>query len=459
MIEIKKALTQLELSGLIRVVEGEPEFEYQFRHALVQEATYESLLKTDRRLLHGRIGEVLERLYPDKLDEFSGLLAHHYTAAGNQEKALDYLTRAGMRTFRTFALGEAIEYLSQARQIASHRGELEQLRHILQILGEAYSWRDKNEQALECLKEALPLCQEAHEKASLYDAIGYIYHRHLTDVEQGLAYYQEAIASLGEADHSIQMAKTCINLGYYYGILPGKNPSLAQIHLHRAAEILQNTEEFHELAICYSYLGSISMLESPHQAITWGQRALDIYRRHGLFDITDLLDLAASEEPGAPLSNIPPSTDPGFVSSVFNAGAIYTDLALSYMRIRKGAEALQAARASLQIWEKLGHVRATTWALPLMSVAYNLINQPDEGDACQVKALALPEFRGWVYYNLACFNAVSGRGVEALQALKQGWNEMDERSRKALLLDRDLNSLRGDPEFQAMVAKVMNEMP
>ncbi len=57
-------LTTLEFAGLIRLAQVQPELEYVFRHALVQEAAYASLLRQDRRDLHRAVGETLERLYP-----------------------------------------------------------------------------------------------------------------------------------------------------------------------------------------------------------------------------------------------------------------------------------------------------------------------------------------------------------------------------------------------------------
>src|SRR5881275_1324011 len=88
-------LSTLETSGLIRVAQLSPEIEYLFRHAMVQDAAYDSLLRQDRRKLHRSVGETLERCYPDRLAELAPLLARHFEGAGNSEKALHYLILAG----------------------------------------------------------------------------------------------------------------------------------------------------------------------------------------------------------------------------------------------------------------------------------------------------------------------------------------------------------------------------
>ena len=69
---ISSQLNMLEISGLIRLVQAQPELEYLFRHALVQETAYGSLLKQDRKRLHLAVGTALEKLYAGRLDSSPG---------------------------------------------------------------------------------------------------------------------------------------------------------------------------------------------------------------------------------------------------------------------------------------------------------------------------------------------------------------------------------------------------
>ena len=68
-----------------------PELEYIFKHSLTQEAAYNSLLIERRKEFHLRVGQALEQLFADRQAEFYGLLAHHFDAAGEQSKAVNYL--------------------------------------------------------------------------------------------------------------------------------------------------------------------------------------------------------------------------------------------------------------------------------------------------------------------------------------------------------------------------------
>src|SRR6185369_9836729 len=87
-------LDTLEAKGLIRLATLQPDVEYLFRHALVQDAAYESLLKQERRELHHSVGEALEELYPDRRGELSAMLGRHFEQAGDNKRAIPYLAEA-----------------------------------------------------------------------------------------------------------------------------------------------------------------------------------------------------------------------------------------------------------------------------------------------------------------------------------------------------------------------------
>ena len=71
-------LNHLQDAGLIQLVQERPELEYLFRHALVQDAAYGSMLHSDRGNIHQRIGETLESLFADNLNEVAGVIGHHF---------------------------------------------------------------------------------------------------------------------------------------------------------------------------------------------------------------------------------------------------------------------------------------------------------------------------------------------------------------------------------------------
>jgi tetratricopeptide (TPR) repeat protein len=111
-------LTHLESVGLVRLAAARPELAYLFRHVLIQDAAYHSLLKADRRVLHQLIGETLEQLYPVQLDELAPVLAQHFAAAGDEARALKYFTQAGDEALRVYANTEAAQHYARAINLA-----------------------------------------------------------------------------------------------------------------------------------------------------------------------------------------------------------------------------------------------------------------------------------------------------------------------------------------------------
>jgi predicted ATPase len=91
-----------------------PEATYQFKHALVQDAAYESLLRSRRHELHRKIAAVLSERFPDVAEAEPELLAHHHAAAGDVAAAVDAWQRAGERAVGRSAVAEAIEHFGRA---------------------------------------------------------------------------------------------------------------------------------------------------------------------------------------------------------------------------------------------------------------------------------------------------------------------------------------------------------
>ena len=112
--DLKSSVAELEHAELIRERQGLPEIEYVFKHALVHEAAYGSILVENRRVIHGQVAQAIEMLFEGRLDEFTSLLAHHYTRAEDWEKAQSYLFKAGDQAGRMAADTEALEHFRLA---------------------------------------------------------------------------------------------------------------------------------------------------------------------------------------------------------------------------------------------------------------------------------------------------------------------------------------------------------
>ena len=111
---VGRALGALEGAGLIELAATEPELEYLFRHVLIQDAAYGSLLRQERRTLHAQVASTLLELYPAHREDLASVLAHHYELAEDRERALEFLALAARRARDRFARHEAYELAGRA---------------------------------------------------------------------------------------------------------------------------------------------------------------------------------------------------------------------------------------------------------------------------------------------------------------------------------------------------------
>jgi class 3 adenylate cyclase/predicted ATPase len=115
--ELDQALAQLTASGLAFQQGTPPDAVYTFKHALVQDAAYDSLLKARRQGLHGKIARVIEERVPNTEATEPELLAHHYTEARLLPKAIPLWQKAGSLALGRMALTEAIAHLNKGVEL------------------------------------------------------------------------------------------------------------------------------------------------------------------------------------------------------------------------------------------------------------------------------------------------------------------------------------------------------
>jgi predicted ATPase len=133
-VDLEGALDQLVRVELASRHGTPPHATYTFKHALVQEAAYESLLFPRRQALHARVLEMLETTRPDVASGSPELLAHHAAAAGLHEKAVHYRHLAGLRASERSANAEAIAHLTAGLDLLRTMPESpERRRHELAV--------------------------------------------------------------------------------------------------------------------------------------------------------------------------------------------------------------------------------------------------------------------------------------------------------------------------------------
>ena len=123
--EMLKALAPMDEArlqdGLSQLVEAEllyqrgrpPRATYIFKHALIQDAAYQSLLKRTRQQCHRQVADILESRFPETVETQPELLAHHHTEANSPQTAVEYWLKAGQQAVHRFADREAVGHLEK----------------------------------------------------------------------------------------------------------------------------------------------------------------------------------------------------------------------------------------------------------------------------------------------------------------------------------------------------------
>jgi predicted ATPase len=133
--QLSKALEELKVLEMIQQIRVIPEAEYMFKHIITQEVTYETLLRQKRKELHGLVGQAIEELYQDRIEEQVSLLYRHFNLAKNWPKAAAYGRRAGMRAYRLGQYQEAVVMYDNAQScLAQLPDDLARQKSLLDLL-------------------------------------------------------------------------------------------------------------------------------------------------------------------------------------------------------------------------------------------------------------------------------------------------------------------------------------
>ena len=236
---LSQHLAQLESSGLIRLEQVEPELEYSFLHKLFREAAYSSLLSGEQAGWHRAVGMALEALYPERLasSELAPTLAHHFLEAGDEQRALKYLVRAGDAQLARFANAEAEQQFRRALKLSGAGPERVEL---LSGLGLAYSRQSRFAEALQVWREAIVLCQAKGDTESMAQ----LYARSARaawygDVSQSLQLCQEGLDAIGDARESPALARLMHEAAraHFFNGMPDRALYLCQESLHMAERL------------------------------------------------------------------------------------------------------------------------------------------------------------------------------------------------------------------------------
>ncbi|NIS71860.1 MAG: tetratricopeptide repeat protein [Proteobacteria bacterium] len=192
-----------------------PQSTYLFKHALTQEVTYNSLLLKRRKEIHEEIGEAIEALYPDRLEEHYELLACHYASSANTDKAVQYLDSANQKSGRVHAMGEAKAYFEEAMELLDALPETEENRwrriSLLVNQGMVFFLLFKSPEYYDLLTRYEPMARGLGNP----ELLGAFYAR-LGHCEFSFGNYDQAIQTLTKAAELAEASGNVEEAGYAY---------------------------------------------------------------------------------------------------------------------------------------------------------------------------------------------------------------------------------------------------
>jgi class 3 adenylate cyclase/tetratricopeptide (TPR) repeat protein len=272
-----KTLKQL---GIVYETQLLPDVEYAFRHAVIQEVAYDSLLLQRRTELHGAIGATLEELYADRLEEHAAVLAHHYGRSESLEKAVGYSLLAGDRAVRLYANAEARTYYEQALSIArtlpaSPRAQQAQVDSALKLATVAMTRQDL-ERARQGLEWARPVAEALPDESRLARVLYWLGRIHYVawDLHAAIEYAQQSLAIADRLGDDALKAPPVNLMGRAWQTLDiAKSAELMERSVEQMRRLGNKTEEATAAGIAAMELGLLGEFE---RAVRYADHAVTL---------------------------------------------------------------------------------------------------------------------------------------------------------------------------------------
>jgi len=391
---LRDGLAQLVSAELLYQRGRPPRARYMFKHALVQEAAYASLLRSTRQQYHQQTAQLLEDRFPDTVAAHPELLGHHYTEAGLHAPAVVYWQRAGARAIGRSAYLEAINHLSKGlevvKELPDSRERTQHELHLLTTLGPAliatagYAAPETER----VYTRARELCQEVDEAPQLFRVLAGMWRFYLLRAEYRMA--REL------AEQLLELAQRSQDQGFLL-------------------------EAYRALGSTLFYGGKLTSARTPlEQGIQ-------------LYDPQQHRELASHY-----------GQDPGVACRAYNAWVLWL---LGYPD-----QARQACSAAIALAEELGHPFSLTLALSFAAWLHQFVQERQLTHARAGAALALAAQQGFQFW--MGWNMVLQTWAEA--DLQAGAAEIG-RIHQGLDIWQATGSQLGRPYFLALLAEVCSK--
>ena len=278
--EVEHDLETLKHVELIHEKRVFPELEYIFKHAVIQDVAYQSLLTQRRQELHGAIGRAMEDLYADRLEEQATILAYHYARSAYQEKAVVYALLAGDHAARLYANAEAKTYYEQALTTARRLPASPEAQRLLidaALKLAAVGGGQEIQRNQENLTQARTLAEALHDVPRLAQVLYWLGRNHyvLGDPHTALTYTKQSIEIAEHLEDDALVALPMHLMGRIYWQL--SDFVQASQMLERSVALLQRLGDKAEEATAAGFAGYVlGILGEFERALFYADRGLQV---------------------------------------------------------------------------------------------------------------------------------------------------------------------------------------
>jgi tetratricopeptide (TPR) repeat protein len=384
-----------------------PQSTYVFKHALTQDVSYDSLLFKRRKEIHGKIGEVIELFYPDRLEEYHELLAYHYGRSADADKALQYLDLANQKAARLNAVEEAKAYFDEAMALLDTLSETEKNKElrITLLLNQAYVFEllweyPKYHEFLRNYETVAVELENQDLLGKFYARLGHceIWTGKIDETIQLSTKAIELFEATGNLENAVYAHANLVLSYWYLG-----DYSLALNHGEKVIRMLDSTYDpfrhvwtISEISLIYSCIGHWD------RAVEYGQKALSIaeeYSNNSLISFSAWAisvaysrkgDLARAVEYGNLSFEKAPTPNDRILSQGFLGWALCRAGELS-----KGIDLLNQA---LQMYQVARFVPSEIMVKTYLGEGYLLAEEFEKSKQMLEDVLNMPEISKMQYY-------------------------------------------------------------
>ncbi len=334
---------------------------YRFDHSQIREVIYNNMSRSRRRLMHKKVGHILENLHRNRLDEVVYNLARHFYEGKDTEKTITYSIRAGEKATKAFAPEDALSYYHMALEALKRLDETDENKEnmifLLKRLGEISFNLSEWKPALEYYQKAIDLCEDTAndgDRAECLRKTGYILNR-MGNWSDATKNFEKSLSISKNLDDKFGIADAHRGIGYIHWRLGEYDDAISRYN--ECIQYSMEIGDMHTIALAFIELGNV-YIETGDIS-----KAIEYYNKS--------------------LKNLEPIGDYSEMARAYN------NLGDSYLKSGKYDEAIEYFEKCEEMGRKIGRKDIVGWSLFNSGEAWALKGESDKALECAEKSMAI----------------------------------------------------------------------